>query len=80
VPGRVRAKRAIPSSVFTAAASDAKTKQSRDRGFAMAALCVGGMVLARTIDDEALANRIREASRALARDLITPKCAQRSAA
>jgi len=38
----------------------------RDRALALAALLVGGMALARAVDDEALADRIRAAARALA--------------
>jgi AcrR family transcriptional regulator len=36
---------------------------ARQAALAIAALCVGGMVLARTIEDEALAGDIREAAR-----------------
>jgi AcrR family transcriptional regulator len=35
---------------------------ARDRARAIAALCVGGMVLARTIEDRALADELREAA------------------
>ena len=35
----------------------------RDKAMTMATLCVGGMVLARTIDDPALGERLREAAR-----------------
>ncbi|WP_266158065.1 TetR/AcrR family transcriptional regulator [Dyella silvatica] len=44
--------------------------KARQRGLAVAALCVGGMVLARTFDDEAFRNEIREATQALALELI----------
>jgi TetR/AcrR family transcriptional repressor of nem operon len=39
---------------------------ARQAALAIAALCVGGMVLARTIEDDDLASEIREAARALA--------------
>ena len=35
----------------------------------MAALCVGGMVLARTIEDDALAAEIRDAARRMALEI-----------
>ena len=41
----------------------------RRRARALAALCVGGMVLARTLPDSALAEEIRRAARATAEDL-----------
>jgi AcrR family transcriptional regulator len=37
-------------------------RAARDRALARAALCVGGMVLARSIDDRMLADEIREAA------------------
>jgi TetR/AcrR family transcriptional regulator, transcriptional repressor for nem operon len=42
---------------------------ARQRALAIAALCVGGMVLARTIEDRALADELREASRSIALSL-----------
>lgn len=42
----------------------------RQRGLAVAALCVGGMVLSRTIDDVAFRTEIREAARAVALALV----------
>lgn len=44
----------------------------RQRGLALAALCVGGMVLARTIDDSAFGDEVRCAARAMALELIGP--------
>lgn len=41
----------------------------RQAALAMAALCVGGMVLARTIEDDALAAEIREAARRMALEI-----------
>lgn len=49
-------------------AADAAERQSR--GLAIAALCVGGMVLARTIDDDALGDKIREAAHTIALELV----------
>jgi len=43
---------------------------ARQRGLALAALCVGGMVLARTIEDDAFREEIRAAARATAHELI----------
>lgn len=42
----------------------------RERGLALAALCVGGMVLARSFDDDHLRNAVREAARRTALELI----------
>lgn len=42
---------------------------SRMRALAVAALCAGGMVLARAVDDEALAEEVREAARIFALEL-----------
>jgi TetR/AcrR family transcriptional regulator, transcriptional repressor for nem operon len=41
----------------------------RDNALAMAALCVGGMVLSRSIDDRKLADELRDATKATALDL-----------
>jgi AcrR family transcriptional regulator len=38
-------------------------ESSRDRALTIAALCVGGMVLARAVGDEALSDQLREAAR-----------------
>ncbi|RUL69515.1 TetR/AcrR family transcriptional regulator [Dyella choica] len=43
---------------------------ARDRSLAITALCVGGMVLARTVDDPAFADEVRRAARAVALELI----------
>ena len=51
--------------VFSAAL-EPNGQSARARGLALTALCVGGMVLARAVDDEALADDIREAAHALA--------------
>ena len=48
----------------------ADAQASRRRGLALAALCVGGMVLARTIDDDAFREEIRAAARATAHEMI----------
>lgn len=50
--------------------ASAGTSAARQRGLALAALCVGGMVLARTIDDDAFREEIRVATRATAHELI----------
>ena len=45
------------------------TQDSRRRALAMSALCVGGMVLARSIEDIALADELRESAMAIALSL-----------
>jgi len=42
----------------------------REKALALSAMCVGGMVLSRTIDDEVLADEIREAARNSALGLL----------
>ncbi|MFC3650928.1 TetR/AcrR family transcriptional regulator [Dyella humi] len=42
----------------------------RQRGVAVAALCVGAMVLSRTIDNDDFRNEIRDAARAIALELV----------
>ena len=42
---------------------------ARRKALAMASLCVGGMVLARTVDDRALGDELRSAARSVARSL-----------
>ena len=39
---------------------------ARERALALAALCVGGMVLARAVDDERLSDELRHAARSQA--------------
>jgi TetR/AcrR family transcriptional regulator, transcriptional repressor for nem operon len=46
-----------------------KGEPARKRALAVTALCVGGMVLARTVDDRALADELREAARGIALSL-----------
>ncbi len=48
---------------------DAKPKASRQKALALAALCVGGMVLARTLPDSSLAAEVREAAQSTALQL-----------
>lgn len=45
-------------------------RDARRRGLALAALCIGGMVLARTFEDADFRREIREAARATALELI----------
>ncbi|HEY6943359.1 TetR/AcrR family transcriptional regulator [Dokdonella sp.] len=57
------------SGVFAAGlAGDDDT--ARQRGLALTALCVGGMVLARTFDDDAFREAIRAATHALAAEIV----------
>lgn len=55
-------------------AGDAK---ARERGLAITAMCVGAMILARTIDDRAFADEVRKAAQAVALDLIGPEASTR---
>jgi hypothetical protein len=41
-------------------------KETRNKALAISALCVGGMVLARSIEDRVLAHELREAAMAAA--------------
>jgi AcrR family transcriptional regulator len=41
----------------------ADSEPARERALAVAALCVGGMVLARAVDDESLSDQLRQAAR-----------------
>lgn len=50
--------------------SEAKAKGRRQKALALSALCVGGMVLSRTIDDEAFATEMREAAKETALDML----------
>lgn len=59
--------------MFQEAAPDEGGLTARERSLAAAALCVGAMVLARTVDDKPLANEICDASRKLAEGTIVPK-------
>jgi AcrR family transcriptional regulator len=47
-----------------------RSREARRRGLALAALCIGGMVLARTFEDADFRSEIREAARATALELI----------
>jgi len=48
---------------------DPDSPEGHNKALTIAALCVGGMVLARTVDDSAFANEIREAARLAALDI-----------
>ncbi|GLQ87607.1 TetR/AcrR family transcriptional regulator [Dyella flagellata] len=72
-PGVQRAYRCLVENMAQLLASgmdDEEGCKARDRGLAVTALCVGGMVLARTVDDPAFAEELRCAARALALELI----------
>jgi AcrR family transcriptional regulator len=53
----------LGSSPVTAAEASAAPDAARQRALAVVALCVGGMVLARAVDDESAADELRAASR-----------------
>lgn len=65
------------AAMIAAGAGGPTEAQARERGLAITALCVGGMVLARTTDDPAFSDEIRRAARALALELIGPEGAER---
>jgi hypothetical protein len=46
-----------------------KGSLARQRALAIASLCVGGMVLARTVEDRALADELRQAAQGIALSL-----------
>jgi len=50
---------------------EVKTLQSRQKALSLAALCVGGMVLARTLPDSALAEEVRLAALHTATEMTT---------
>jgi AcrR family transcriptional regulator len=52
--------------------------EARRRGLALAALCVGGMVLARTIEDEPFRREVREAAHGTALELVERRPASRT--
>jgi hypothetical protein len=52
--------------IFEGTASKSGCADSRKQALGMVALCVGGMVLARTLEDQELANEVREAARDMA--------------
>jgi TetR/AcrR family transcriptional repressor of nem operon len=54
------------SRVLAGGVSGGTKKEARDRGLALVALCVGSMMLARTLDDPKLASEIRGAARRMA--------------
>ena len=58
------------AAVFEAGAGSPNGRSSRDLSVALAALCVGAMVIARTTEDEKLADEVREAAHSLATELI----------
>lgn len=58
--------------VFAAGMPRTKNGDAQQRGLALTALCVGSMVLARTFDDHAFRDEIREAAHSMALGLIDP--------
>jgi len=58
------------ASVFESNVNAINTLSARQQGLAIAATCVGAMVLSRTVDDPELADEICEAARAFGADAI----------
>ncbi len=49
---------------------DAREPEARERALAMAALCVGGMILARTLPDSPIAEEVRSSAHKAAQSLV----------
>lgn len=49
--------------------------EALQKSMAISALCVGGMILARTLPASDLANEVRRAAHAMARDFFAPRTA-----
>lgn len=56
--------------MFEESAPEGETLTARERSLAAAALCVGAMVLARTVADKTFAEEICDATRTLAEDMV----------
>ena len=52
---------------------ETETEDRRETAFALSALCVGGMVLSRTIDDEEMAEGVRSAARKMALSFVATR-------
>jgi AcrR family transcriptional regulator len=52
--------------------SDDQGQRAREKAMAIAALCVGGMILARTLPESGLADEVRHAAHAMARAFCAP--------
>lgn len=63
--------------IFTDGLSTDRSADARKRGLALAALCIGGMVLARTFEDESFRREVREAARGTALELVDRRPAGR---
>lgn len=63
--------------IFASSLAD-EAPEARRRGLALAALCVGGMVLARTIEDEPFRREVREAAHGTALELVARRPASRA--
>ncbi|MDO1530297.1 TetR/AcrR family transcriptional regulator [Fulvimonas sp. R45] len=64
------------AAVMTAGTEEQAGTQARERGLAITALCVGGMVLARTLDDARFGDEIRRAAHTIALELIATEPAE----
>jgi AcrR family transcriptional regulator len=58
-----RAFRAVLDDMLTVFVANLRGRRARERGMALVSTCVGAMVLARAIDDPALADAFRKAAR-----------------
>ncbi|MGO4701530.1 TetR/AcrR family transcriptional regulator [Dyella sp. 2RAB6] len=61
------------ASMMTGGLEGFEGDEARKRGLAITALCVGGMVLARTIEDPAFVEEVRQAAHDMALQLIAPE-------
>lgn len=63
--------------IFTDSLTAEPSADARQRGLALAALCIGGMVLARTFEDEPFRREVREAAHGAALELVNRRPARR---
>ena len=59
--------------IFEGAATANQQSSPRKHSLGLVALCVGGMVLARALEDQGFANEVREAARDMALECATPQ-------
>lgn len=58
------------AAIFESGTAELSSPHRRERALRLVALCVGGMVLARTLNNADLASEIREAARGLALEIV----------
>lgn len=63
--------------IFSDSLDSVESGDARRRGLALAALCIGGMVLARTFEDEPFRREVREATHGTALELVNRRARAR---